>query len=107
VEGILTASWKYNRPRGVVLGFQVSKHRVECHVDDASNVFSKHPTGLCFDNNSKHFLPEVTVILLASLLPGSTEGLARESACEEVNPSEGGCVKVTDVPKEGYTWELL
>jgi hypothetical protein len=97
VEGILTASWKYNRPRGVVLGFQVSKHLVECHVDETSNVFSKNPSGLCFDNNSEHFLPEPTVILLASLLPGSTEGLAGESACDEVNSSEGGCIKVVDV----------
>jgi hypothetical protein len=97
VEGILTASWKYNRPRGVVFGFQVSQHLVECHVDDASNVFSKYPTGLCFDNNSEHFLPEVTVILFASLLPGSTEGLAGESACDEVNSSEGGSVKIVDV----------
>ena len=97
MRGVDGASWKYNRPCGVPFAFQLRKHIVECHVDEASNILCKHEIGSCFFNNSEHFRPEVTVILLASLLPGLTERLARKSACEEVCPSPLAAVKVSDV----------
>jgi len=71
VRGADTASWKYKRPCFVTLSFQVSKHIVECHMDDSSNVFTTHPSGLNFVNNAEHFWPQVTVIILAAALPGA------------------------------------
>lgn len=45
VRGIDGASRKYKRPAGVTAAFQVSKHLVERHVNDPSNVLSNHPSG--------------------------------------------------------------
>jgi hypothetical protein len=103
VRGVDGASWKYNRPCGVPFAFQLRKHIVECHLDDSSNILCKHETGSCFFNNAEHFRPEVTVILLASLLPGLTERLARKSTCEEVCPSPLGAVKLPNVPDDWHS----
>ena len=97
VRGVEGASWNNNRPCGVPFAFQLRKHIVECHLDDSSNILCKDPTGSCFFNNAEHFRPEVTVIFLASLLPGLTEWLARKSTCEEVCPSPLAAVKLPDV----------
>jgi hypothetical protein len=97
VRGVEGASWKYNRPCGVPFAFQLRKHIVECHVDEASNILCKHEIGSCFFNNSEHFRPEVTVIFLASLLPGLTERLARKSTCEEVGSFPFCAIKLSDV----------
>jgi len=83
VRGVDGASRNNNRPCGVADTFQRSKTIVECHVDDASNVLTKHPTGLEFRHNAEHFRPEETVILVASSLPGTTEWLAGKTAGEE------------------------
>jgi hypothetical protein len=97
VPGIDTASWNNKRPAGVAECFQVRKHRVEFHVDDASNVLSKNPSGFCFRDNAEHFRPEVTVICRAFSLPGAAERLARKSPCDEADSGEVSAVEGSDV----------
>ena len=80
VRGIDTASCNNKRLRGVARSFQVKQHLVECQIDDTRHIFTKDPRGPEIRDNSKHFRPEVTVVFLASLLPGLTEGLAGESS---------------------------
>jgi hypothetical protein len=65
-------------------GFQVRKHSFESHVDETSNVLTNDPSGFCLCNNSEHFRPEPTVIILASSLPESSERLARKASSDEV-----------------------
>lgn len=67
------------------MGFQVSKHLVECHTDEPSNVFNEDDTGSHDRKDSINFRPEVTVIFRAESLPGVTERLARDSAGNNVN----------------------
>ncbi len=100
VPGIDTASWNNKRPAGVADAFQVRKHSVEFHVDDASNVLSKHPSGSCLRDNAQHFRPEMTVIRRAPSLPGATEWLARKSPCDEADSGELGAVEGSDVGKD-------
>jgi len=69
------------------------------HVGDSTNIFCKHPIGPSFRNNSEHFRPERTVILLASSLPGATERLARKSACDEIGADASN---VSDVSVVGH-----
>jgi hypothetical protein len=78
VFGIDGASWNNKRLDGVAFTFQVRKHSVEFHVDDSSNVFTKHPSGPGLLYNSEHFRPERTVICRASALPGLGKWLARK-----------------------------
>jgi len=97
VSGIDTASWNNKRPAGVADSFQVRKHVVEFHRDDSRNVFAKHPSGSRFLDNAQHFRPEMTVICLASPLPGATEWLARKSTCDEIDASKGFSVEFPNV----------
>jgi hypothetical protein len=85
MRGADGTSRKYNRLRLVTEGFQVSKTIVECHVDEPKNVLTNDETGSDLVNNADHFRPEVTVIVLASSLPGDTKWLAREPAGDEVD----------------------
>ena len=85
VRGIDTASWNIERCDFVAFRFQVSKHRVECQIDDSRHILTKHPRGPEFMYDSEHFRPEVTVIVLASSLPGETERLTGESSGNNVN----------------------
>jgi hypothetical protein len=85
------ASWNIKRPCGVTCGFQVSKHLVEVHSDDSRNIFAKEPSGSEGFNNANNFRPEVTVICLASLLPGNTKRLAGPSSANKVNWFEVVC----------------
>jgi hypothetical protein len=78
------ASRKYKRLHFVACGFQVSAHVIECHCDEASNVLTTDPSGPDFLNNPKHLRPEVAVVCRAALLSGDGEGLAGETASEEV-----------------------
>jgi len=79
VPGTDPTSWNKERPDGITFTFQVRTTRFEFHIDDSSNILSKHPIGPELPHDSKHFRPEVTVVLLASTLPGTTERLAGES----------------------------
>jgi hypothetical protein len=85
VRGIDTASWNKETLDFVTFRFQVRKHRVECQIDDSKHIFTNDPSGLKFSYDSKHFRPEVTVIFLASSLPGNRERLTRESSGNNVN----------------------
>jgi hypothetical protein len=86
VSGVEGTSWNNKRLAGVTDGFQVRQTIVECHADDSSNVFTKHPSGSCLFNNPQHLRPEVTVIRRASSLPGDTEWLAGEPTGDEIGP---------------------
>jgi RNA 3'-terminal phosphate cyclase len=85
VWGVDAASWNIKRLAGVALTFQVSKHLVERQIDDSRHILTKHPSGPDFRYNSAHFRPEVTVIFLASALPGDRKGLAGESPGNNCN----------------------
>jgi hypothetical protein len=98
VSGIDGTSRNNKRPAGVADSFQVRKHVVEFHSDDASNVLAKNPSGSRFANNAQHFRPERAVICRASSLPGNAERLARKSTCDEV-----AAFKVSSVKGE-YVW---
>jgi hypothetical protein len=74
-------------PPSVAKGSQVRKHIVEAHADVASNVLSNDPRGPEFVHEPTHFWPEVTVIFLASALPGEAKWLARVSAANNVDCS--------------------
>jgi hypothetical protein len=87
VRGVDTASWNNKALRGVAFVFQVSKHRVECQIDDPRHILTNDPSGPEFVYDAAHFRPEVTVIFLASALPGEGKRLARESAGNNVNCS--------------------
>ena len=98
VQGVDGTSRNNKRLAGVADAFQVRKHRVEFHADDSSNVFANNPRGPNFPYNSQHFMPDRTVIIFASALPGDAKRLARESAGNNVNGSgELAAVKVFDV----------
>jgi hypothetical protein len=71
--------------------FQVSRHVVECHFDEASNIFTNNPSWLELLHNAEHFRPEVAVIVLALLLPGNGKRLTGETATNEVNPINSIC----------------
>jgi hypothetical protein len=85
VRGIDTASWNKETLDFVTFSFQVRKHRVECQIDESRHILTNDPSGPEFTYNSEHFRPEVTVILLASSLPGKREWLTGESAGNNVN----------------------
>jgi hypothetical protein len=102
VLGIDRASWNNERFALIPLCFQVKKHSVECHVDDSSNVFTKHPSGPVCPDNSQHFRPEVAVICLALSLPGVTEWLTGESPANKVNCSELCSVDISYISNPFY-----
>jgi len=87
VRGTNGASWNNKRPAGVTLSFQVRKHVVEAHADVPSNVLSNDPSGPEFSHEPTKFWPEVTVIFLASALPGCGKRLAWVPAANNVNCS--------------------
>jgi hypothetical protein len=86
-----TASWNNKRLRGVTFGFQVKTHIIECHVDEATNVFDNDPSGFFVLNNFIHVRPEVSVIFLAFLLPGEGERLTGDSSTDEVKFLNKSC----------------
>ena len=77
------ASRKYEWENSVSRFCQVKNRFVEPHIDEASNIFPKHPTGPQFGNNAAHFRPQVAFIRKAPPLSGGGEGLARKSAGED------------------------
>jgi hypothetical protein len=79
------ASRKYERFNFVAARFQVRRHQIECHSDEPSNVFTKHPSGPDLAYDPKHFRPEMTVVVNAAPLPNVTEWLAGESSAEKGN----------------------
>jgi hypothetical protein len=99
VRGADGASWN-NKWDGLVSdAFQVRKAALEAQrlVNKASDIFANDPPTLYSFNNSQHFRPEIAVIVCASPLPGNGEGLARETAADEVNSSISICVDGSNV----------
>ena len=74
------ASRKYEWENSVSRFCQVKDRFVEPHIDEASNIFPKHPTGPQFGNNAAHFRPQIAFIRKAFSPPCGGEGLAREPA---------------------------
>jgi hypothetical protein len=112
VRGIEGASWNNKRPCGVSFAFQVRKHLVEPHVDVASNIFKQAPSGPDGSQEPMHFRPEVTVIFLASSLPGETEWLAGVSPDNAINSSKSICLQLftTQLPYicvARHAWPVL
>lgn len=83
-----TASWQYRRPAGVALSFQVSKHLVECQLDEATNVLNDDETGPHNAKDASNFRPEVAVVCRASLLPGDRKGLTGDAPTDKINCTE-------------------
>ena len=69
------ASRKYEWENSVSRFCQVKDRFVEPHIDEASNIFPKHPTGPQLGNNAAHFRPQVAFIRKAPSLPSGGEGL--------------------------------
>ena len=69
------ASRKYEWENSVSRFCQVKNRFVEPHIDEASNIFPKHPTGPQLGNNSAHFRPQVAFIRKALPLSRGGEGL--------------------------------
>ena len=97
MEGINGASRNNERLAGVVKIFQVRKHLVETHRDEAKNVLAKDPLGSCLRYDASHFRPDRSVIFRASSLPGLRVWLARKSPGKDICPSELFPIKVEDV----------
>ena len=79
------ASRKYEWENSVPRFCQVKYRFVEPHIDEASNIFPKHPTGPQLGNNSAHLRPQVACILKAAPFSCGAERLARESAGDNGN----------------------
>ena len=77
------ASRKYEWENSVSRFCQVKNRFVEPHIDEASNIFPKHPTGPQFGNNAAHLRPQVAFIRKAPPFSGGGEGLAWKSAGED------------------------
>ena len=79
------ASRKYEWENSVSRFCQVKDRFVEAQIDEASNIFPKHPTGPQLGNNAAHFRPQVAFIRKAPSLSCGGEGLAGKSAGEDGN----------------------
>ena len=74
------ASRKYECPNGISCFFQVNDRFVEPHIDEVSNIFAKHETGLKFSNNSAHLRPEITGVCKTLFCSDCGKWLARETS---------------------------
>ena len=75
-----TASRKYEWENSVSRFCQVKDRFFEPHIDEASNIFPKHPTGPQLGNNAAHFRPQVAFIRKALPFSGGGEGLTGKAA---------------------------
>jgi len=64
-------SRQYENPNGVTRLCQVKNRFVEPHIDEASNIFSKHISGSQFCDNPAHFGPQVAGVLKAFPFSGT------------------------------------
>jgi hypothetical protein len=81
------ASWNNKWLHGVAFTFQVNLRAGECQINEVSNVFTNDPRGLCLLYDSKHFWPEIAVVLRSFFSSGNAEWLAGESSTNEVDSS--------------------
>ena len=109
VRGVDGTSRNNNRLRPIADTLQVSKHTVQFHPDDSSNVFTNNPSGPQCGNNVEHCRPQVAVITRASSLPGQTVRLAGEAARDKVNSASAKSSKIgsLDVSKVWHSGEVV
>ena len=100
------ASRKYEWENSVSRFCQVKNRFVEPHIDEASNIFPKHPTGPQFGNNSAHLRPQVAFIRKAPPLSSGGEGLTGEAAGEDGNGFKSCFLKKRLLRKRGDVPEL-
>ncbi len=79
-----TASRKYEWENSVSRFCQVKNRFVEAHIEEASNIFPKHPMRPQFGNDPTHFRPQVAGIRKALSPSGCGEGLAGEAPGDNV-----------------------
>lgn len=85
------------RPAGVAKRFQVSEHSVESQCDESRSIFSKHPSGPDVRNDVAHSRPEPSGVASSPPPAGETDGLARESATDEIDGSKVPWINRGDV----------
>ena len=104
------ASRKYEWENSVSRFCQVKNRFVEPHIDEASNILPKHPTGPQFSNNSAHLRPQVALIRKAFPLSRCGKRLARESARDDGNAFKSCFFKErllcerSNIPESGNLW---
>ena len=91
----------------ITKGFQVSEHLLDPQMEESRHIFTKKPSGPENGETADHFRPEITVIRLASSLPGNTEGLAREAAADEIDFLDELPVNASDVGVTGHRWPMF
>ena len=103
-----TASRKYEWENSVSRFCQVKDRFVEPHIDEASNIFPKHPTGPQLGNNAAHFRPQVAFIRKALPFSGGGEGLAGKAPGDNGNGFKSSSFKErllrkrSNVPEPGH-----
>ena len=103
-----TASRKYEWENSVSRFCQVKNRFVEAHIEEASNIFPKHPMGPQFGNDPAHFRPQVAGIRKALSPSGSGEGLAGEAPGDNGNGFKSSSFKErllrksSNVPEPGH-----
>ena len=103
-----TASRKYEWENSVSRFCQVKNRFVETHIEEASNIFPKHPMRPQFGNDPAHFRPQVAGIRKALSPSGCGEGLAGEAPGDNGNGFKSSSFKErllrkrSNVPEPGH-----
>ena len=103
-----TASRKYEWENSVSRFCQVKNRFVEAHIEEASNIFPKHPMGPQLGNDSAHFRPQVAGIREALSPSGCGKGLAGKAPGDNGNGFKSSSFKErllrkrSNVPKPGH-----
>jgi hypothetical protein len=73
---------KNDRPNGVVLAFQILRYSIEpTKSNRCRHLLSKQDWRLTLADEPEHFGPEMAIVVLAFLLSGTAEALARRGPC--------------------------
>lgn len=88
------ASWNTKRLDFVAIRFQVRAHAFEYQAvvpsSEATHVLSDDPSWSALPDDSKHFRPEMAMVLRSSSSPGGGKRLAGEASSEDVDFSSPG-----------------
>lgn len=91
----------------ITKGFQVSAHLLDPQMEEPRHIFTKEPSGPENGETADHFRPEVTLVVCASSLPGTTDWLAREASAHEVNGLDPFPIDSSDVVVTGHGGPVL
>lgn len=103
-----TASRKYEWENNVSRFCQVKNRFVEAHIEEASNIFPKHPMGPQFGNDPAHFRPQVAGIREALSPSGCGKGLTGKAPGDNGNGFKSSSFKErllrkrSNVPEPGH-----